>query len=342
MPYIWLPVRSITNHHGKRSGKRSGNCNYNCNSSINSNAVFFLVSIIILSCVQLSAGAQFEPYTLNGGLVSAVAGRNFCIAASDTRMIGEGGYVLESRNHLSNRLWSVDDDTLMADVEELLRSGSDSAETTTTTVVREIEIDLEDTSSVSQAPIFIASSGCSTDCCQLQRTIRADFRAASYFGQISRSSPDQVANMLSQTLYERRGFPYYAFCVVSGLDIQGTNDGSSNGDSNSDSDSDNYCCGKAYVYDAIGSYESVAVAAAGTGRELLQPILDRMFEARSGCDNRLVDGTANEAVQTLCKAYRSVSEREIGVGDKLVLHISEMNADGKVSRRVLVVPLKQH
>jgi hypothetical protein len=66
-----------------------------------------------------------------------------------------------------------------------------------------------------------------------------------------------------------------------------------------------------------------------------------MFEARS--DNRMVDGTANEAVETLCRAYRSVSEREIGVGDKLVLHVSEGNPNnGRVKRRVLVVPLKQH
>ena len=72
----------------------------------------------------------------------------------------------------------------------------------------------------------------------------------------------------------------------------------------------------------------------------MQPILDRMFEARN--NNRQVDGTANEAIKTLCKAYRSVSEREIGVGDKLVLHILEMKANGKVNRRVLVVPLKQH
>lgn len=278
-------------------------------------AVSALIAVIFL--VQLwTASAKFDPYTLNGGLVSAVAGRNFCIAACDTRMIGEGGYVLESRNHFSNRLWSVDDDTMMADVEDLLRSSPDSPE------VREIE--LEETTA-SQAPIFIGSSGCSTDCCQLQRTVRADFRAASYFGQISRSNPDHVANMLSQTLYERRGFPYYSFCVVSGLDVPG--DG---GDS----------FGKAYVYDAIGSYERVAVAATGTGRELLQPILDRMFEASQ--DHRQVDGTVSEAVETLCKAYRSVSEREIGVGDKLVVHISEMTPSGKVKRRVLVVPLKQH
>ena len=299
------------------------------NSSSN-NAVLHSV-VLLLWCLKLlysATGQKFEPYTLNGGLVSAVAGRNFAIIASDTRMIGEGGYVLESRNHLSSRLWSVDDGTLMTEVEDSLRSSMTGANANDSEEVR--VINLEDTT-LAGAPIWIGSSGCSTDCCQLQRAVRADFRAASYFGQIARSNPDQVANMLSQTLYERRGFPYYAFCVVSGLD-----------DIREEihSDGGNDICGKAYVYDAIGSYERVAVAAAGTGRELLQPILDRMFQATS--DNRKVDGTANEAIGTLCKAYRSVSEREIGVGDKLVLHVSEIRSNGKVRRRVVVVPLKQH
>eukprot|EP00536_Pseudo-nitzschia_multiseries_P011011 jgi/Psemu1/204711/e_gw1.355.59.1 len=269
-------------------------------------AIFLLVWTQQPQPVHLTTTAEkFEPYTLNGGLVSAVAGKNFAIIASDTRMIGEGGYLLESRNHFS------------PEESEEVRV-----------------IDLEDTT-LARAPIWIGSSGCSTDCCQLQRTVRADIRAASYFGQIVRSEPDRVANMLSQTLYERRGFPYYAFCVVSGLDGTETDGGNDNNNNNN-----NNICGKAYVYDAIGSYERVAVAAAGTGRELLQPILDRMFTATS--DNREVDGTANEAVEILCKAYRSVSEREIGVGDKLVLHVSEMKSNGKVCRRVFVVPLKEH
>lgn len=98
----------------------------------------FLFSVVALSWFQLVT-SSFEPYQLNGGLVSAVAGRNFAIIASDTRMIGEGGYVLESRNHISNRLWSVDDDMLMVEIEDSLRSTPDSVE------VR--EIDLEDTPS---------------------------------------------------------------------------------------------------------------------------------------------------------------------------------------------------
>ena len=262
-----------------------------------------------LLCILLQTSeASFDPYQLNGGLVSAVAGKDFAIIACDTRMIGEGGYLLESRNHLTNRLWSVHDCPLMENVEESLRSNEAVNPSSTITT---------------RPPVMIGSSGCSTDCCQLQRNVRADYRAASYFGQIMSNSPEAVAELLSQSLYQRRFFPYYSFCVVCGIDDK------------------NGGCGKAYLYDAIGSYENVAVAVAGTGRELLQPILDRLFKAVS--NNRQVEGTADSAIETLCKAYRSVSEREIGVGDNLVLHISERKTkNGGFSSRVVVVPLKGH
>ena len=84
----------------------------------------------------------------------------------------------------------------------------------------------------------------------------------------------------------------------------------------------------------------MAVATGGTGRETLQPILDRLFESVS--ETKQVEGTADQAIQILCKAYRSVSEREIGVGDKLVLHVSEQTTDGDVDCRVIVLPLKEH
>ena len=165
-----------------------------------------------------------------------------------------------------------------------------------------------------------------------------------------RQQPHQVAALLSQVLYLRRSFPYYAFCVLAGL---------------SDDDGN----GKVYAYDAIGSYEQVAVATAGTGRELLQPILDRLFvSTMANSKKRLVDGDSQNAVQILCQAYRSVSEREIGVGDRLVIVVLEtipanaggsappkeneakIGNDGQVAVattqttncRVMVVPLKQH
>jgi 20S proteasome subunit beta 6 len=290
-----------------------------------------LWSVTLLLLMQMS-DASFDPYQDNGGLVSAIAGRNFAIIATDTRMIGVGGYLLDSRNHLSNRLWSVEDDTTMIDIENILRLD-------TTNAIRRRTISpiysKHIVSAISPAPIMVGSSGCSTDCSQLQRVVRADIRASSYFGQMSRRDPDQVANVVSQTLYSRRGFlPYYVFCVVCGLD-------------NSSNQNGGYCGfggggggGKVYVYDAIGSYEQVAVAVAGTGRELLQPILDNFFDC-STSEDKVVEGSAEHAIACLCQAYRSVSEREIGVGDNLVIHVTE-NVNGEIKIRVLVVPLKEH
>lgn len=174
-----------------------------------------------------------------------------------------------------------------------------------------------------------------------------------------------MATLLLHALYSRRPFPYYAFCVLAGLDPATG-------------------AGRVHVYDAIGSGERVAVACAGApGREMLQPVLDRLFAApspspqRGGGDGdvrrRLVrDGTAlgaagqragsslplrppvgthvacgaDEAVMLLVKAYRSVSEREIGTGDDLVVCVLRSGAgsggDGGASVEVMRFPLKKH
>ena len=367
--------------------------------------IYIIVTVLSVSnhhyhhrMTLIDAASDFEPYQLNGGLVTAVAGPNFCITAADTRMIGEGGYLLSSRSHIANRLWTpaevspddydYDDDNddqekltlqLGDDLEDFLRfrervenlenhCGQNSNRKQQILVVpcsSSIHPSKGTTTSV-----VIGSSGCSTDCCQLKSDFQADYHAAISFGQMKVScNTDNVASLLSQTLYGRRTFPYYAFCVVGGLEIQ--NDGINGSKST----------GKAYVYDAIGSYEQVAVASAGTGRELLQPILDRMFSRtatsttndqkptlRSATTQRLstttcapkndnlikrhrprlqVDCTSEEAIDILCQAYRSVSEREIGVGDTLILHVSEADNNnddghGTVSSRILIVPLKQH
>ena len=224
----------------------------------------------------------------------------------------------------------------------------------------------------------------------------ADLRAAHYFGEVAAGSsssssnnnmtPDQTAVTLSQILYSRRGFPYYSFCVVAGL---------------SDAASAS-SVGQVYGYDAIGSYEQLAATCSGTGRQLMQPILDRKFKAAvqqqqqqvlrvaalnsasstatsdtdasnknnhassSSSHNKLrivnnipathVDcETPEEAVKILLAAYRSVSEREIGVGDHVVFYAVQRMAaaaataaDGKYTgerlfrSRIWTAPLKKH
>jgi 20S proteasome subunit beta 6 len=300
---------------------------------------------------------DFQPWVLHGGLVTAVAGRDFTILATDTRMIGESGYNILERNHISSRIWGVVS-TSSPSLSQLLIApdGSLSAhhDESHDRQTKNIEIDGSNASmkpfqliaesivsADSSIPILVGSAGMQGDCEQLKRDVRADVRAARYFGDSSSPlSPDQAAVLLSNTLYSRRNFPYYAFCVLAGM-------------------------GKVFVYDAIGSYEQVAVACTGSGRELLQPILDRKFRATAVTNKFNASGIevgrirqrpastqvdcprAEDALSILLSAYRSVSEREIQVGDHVVFCVMERCSDGdsveaQIRIRVWKADLKKH
>jgi 20S proteasome subunit beta 6 len=123
--------------------------------------------------------------------------------------------------------------------------------------------------------------------------------------------------------------------------------------------------GQVYTYDAIGSYEQVAIATAGSGRELLQPILDRKFSSLEGHEkDNLHDERATTAevmqlqrtertelvsksvscghetaVKILVDAFRDVSAREIAVGDQIVLCILQRSRGAMCESRVLTFNL---
>lgn len=271
--------------------------------------------VCLILYLQARASAEFEPYQLNGGLVTAIAAKDYVVIASDTRFSGEGAYDIVSRDHVSSRLW------MAGEVSGLLSSPK-KEESTNYQVASFVR---------SHAPAFVGSVGCNADCEQLKRVLQMEVRSATYFGECHAHPPvDQIATLVGQVLYGRRTFPYYAFCVVAGMDDQQ---------------------GQVFVYDAIGSYERVAVASSGTGRELLQPILDRTFrtlvptqgETLATTVPTLVDCEPEEAVSKLVEAYRSVSEREIGVGDNVVVCVARrQEPGGKVECNVYKYPLKQH
>jgi 20S proteasome subunit beta 6 len=244
------------------------------------------------------------------------------------------GYEIYTRKHLSSRLWSTS--TLDASPICCNSDGSLKLLLTDTT----IPSNKQHATTIT----WIASAGCAADCEALKRTIRQEVNAASYYK--TTLTTDNIATLLSQTLYARRGFPYYSFCVVAGFS------------------SSKIMLPQVYVYDAIGSFEQVAVATAGTGREVLQPILDRLFtDCRNNNDNeeeqvsttiitkttriiRVVDThvtcTVDQALQRLVRGYKSVAERDVRVGDSVVFVITRRQKDGEVSCRVVTVPLKSH
>jgi 20S proteasome alpha/beta subunit len=390
---------------------------------------FLTLSIILEALVVYSSAQKFDPYQLNGGLVAAVAGKDYVLIASDTRLT-DGGYGVHSRRYLSGRLWSassassstssaataVTNDSVVSsssngDVSigdgdknniiittrsnnNLLQSPSTihcwdsdgslllpptiqnnniiiSTNAHTASLLQHESLPPPTTTTITNPPpTIIGSAGCASDCESLKRRMRLELDA---FDNNNNHNlcVSSVANLLQQILYSRRGFPFYSFCVVAGLIPPSAAESllSGGGGGSGKMKKRRIMEGAVYVYDAIGSYERVAVGSAGTGRELLQPILDQLFSGSATTaedhdgdggdkssitihnnDNHSNNGksgdilaippmkqrvgvagslrppvpttvrcTVEDAVRNVARAYQSVAEREISVGDEVVI-----------------------
>jgi 20S proteasome subunit beta 6 len=320
---------------------------WNCHGAI--------VAVVVVLMVSAAAAAEpeFDPYRMNGGLVSAVAGKDFVVVATDTRLSEQ--YQILGRHHVSSRIWTTPGPSF---VSSNTRAGTTAPDGSLIVLSRDldhsnesdtmVELTLQNTlqhTNNDGATVWIASAGCQADCEGLKRTFGSKWRAAVGGATTTAISPAATALALHHTLYSRRGFPYYAFCLVAGL--------STTNSPTSATTTTDPKVGSVYAYDAIGSYEQVAVASAGTGRDFLQPILDRLFScdptSSSTLNGNVDHGDAkqvtcdspDQVVELLVQAYRAVAEREIAVGDGLVL-VSTQWRDGKCETRVWSSPLKRH
>ena len=318
------------------------------------------------------------------------------LIASDTRLT-DGGYGINSRGYLSGRIWSASSSPILQSTQARstpfgldssswnigpavwepdgslamphrnhLRSSPSSSHSPHEHEVRAIRspVNPSKTPFDVRMPVLIGSAGCASDCESLKRRVRLEIDALHCnFPSASSLGVHSIANLLQQVLYSRRGFPFYSFCVVAGID-------------NRDCSGE----GAVYVYDAIGSFERVAVGCSGTGRELLQPILDRLFsesprkmngdqkertrmegngdimsipasEQRFGVAGSLrppvrttVNCTWEEAVKNVARGFQAVAEREISVGDELVICLLRSGDGGNNGSTVDVInfKLKKH
>merc|ERR1712216_275576 len=155
----------------------------------------------------------------------------------------------------------------------------------------------------------MASAGFMADAATLKKTLKArcetyEFQNGKEMGCVS------FAQLLSNTLYYRRFFPYYTFNIVAGLDAEGK--------------------GAGFTYDAVGSYERTNYSCQGSGQALIMPVLDNQLKTVSPLVLPAVSSATPlseaAAIELIKDCFATAAERDIYTGDRVELWI--MNADG--------------
>ncbi|CAM8936703.1 unnamed protein product [Rhodiola kirilowii] len=198
--------------------------------------------------------ANWSPYDNNGGTCVAIAGADYCVIASDTRM--STGYSILTRDY--SKIYKLAD------------------------------------------KCYMASSGFQGDVKALQKHLNARHLIYQHQHGKQMSCP-AMGQLLSNTLYYKRFFPYYSFNILGGLDNEGK--------------------GCVFTYDAVGSYERVGYSAQGSGSTLITPFLDNKLKSPSPLLLPAVDAVTPlseaEAVDLVKTVFQGATERDIATGDRL-------------------------
>ena len=145
----------------------------------------------------------------------------------------------------------------------------------------------------------LASSGMQADVQALQKVLNARTTWVEY--QHRKEMPlESVSQLLSNTLYGKRFFPYYAFNVLGGVNEKGE--------------------GFVFGYDAVGNFEAVKWTANGSGQQLMMPLLDNQV----GKHSQLKPGpdmTAEQMIALIKEAFTCAGERDIYTGDQVEIHL---------------------
>lgn len=150
----------------------------------------------------------------------------------------------------------------------------------------------------------LAAAGCQTDVTELGRQLDAMVTQYKHHNEKDMSTP-AAAQMLGNKLYSRRFFPFYAFCMIAGLDTEGR--------------------GAVYGYDAVGSFKRDDYGCMGSGQNFIMPLLDNLVGNKNRAD-AAAPLSITEAIAIVKEAFVTAGERDIYTGDSVELII--MDASG--------------
>jgi 20S proteasome subunit beta 6 len=102
-----------------------------------------------------------------------------------------------------------------------------------------------------------------------------------------------TSQMLSNTLYYRRFFPFYSFNLLCGLDSKGE--------------------GAVYGYDAIGSFDKMYYGSQGSGGQLVVPVLDNQLKGHNNLNDKPCEDYPH-AFDFVRDSMNSCVERDIHTG----------------------------
>eukprot|EP00475_Leptophrys_vorax_P019210 TRINITY_DN2622_c0_g1_i1.p1 TRINITY_DN2622_c0_g1~~TRINITY_DN2622_c0_g1_i1.p1 ORF type:complete len:220 (-),score=8.74 TRINITY_DN2622_c0_g1_i1:101-760(-) len=154
----------------------------------------------------------------------------------------------------------------------------------------------------------LVSSGFQADRRMLQKVLNS--RHEVYQQQHNEEmSCEAMAQLLANTLYYKRFFPYYTFNALAGLDVNGV--------------------GCVYGYDAVGSHERLGYAVHGTGQRLVVPVLDNQLHAANPLvmppQPLSIKLSQDEAVELIKDTFASAAERDIYTGDAVEIVVIDSN-----------------
>jgi len=148
----------------------------------------------------------------------------------------------------------------------------------------------------------IASAGMQSDRATLHKNLGTRLQWYEYQNNGVQPGVRAIAQMLSNTLYMRRFFPFYTFNVLAGVDEEGQ--------------------GVVFSYDAVGCTEPMAYGCTGSGNALIEPVLDnQMLRSHQSKAGGPAQYSMQEAVDLIKDAFSSAAERDIYTGDGVEIYI---------------------